>query len=239
MVVRLYWHDIHVDLELSDGIISCDDISTLLELESAVSAIRHAAEERLAEAEAKAQAMLNDVTREVRARLERAEREARAVSKLGYAQGKAQAMAQWMEKAFERQKHVQSSYQEQRDYLAHWVVEAVRTMVQEKDPSSFYAAALVSLDAIADKENSVVLIVHPKDESAAQSVLTSARKRWSKAFSVRLEVDSMLAPRSCRIETLTEFIDASLSVQLQALRHRLNIHGIKQALMADELEVPQ
>lgn len=221
MVVRLYWPNLYVDMELSDGIVSRDEASALLRMDEAVLQVMQAAKAHLAEAEAKAEALLNELDQELQAHYKRAEHNAQAAAKLGYAQGKEQALAHWVAQARERQKQVQLSYQGQREYMAHCVVEAVQTMVQSHTACDFFAAALFSLDAVVEKDNAVVMHVHPHDETAAQEALLQARTRWSDAFSVRLEVDSALAPRSCRIESANEFVDASLDAQLRALRRRL------------------
>lgn len=236
MVVRLHWHDLHVDLELSDGIISSDEAPALLGMDAAVSQVMQAAKTRLVEAEAKAEVLLNEADQEVQAQYERAEQEARAATRLGYAQGKEQALAQWFAQVRERQKQVQLSYQHQREYLAHWVVEAVRAMVKSHPACDFFSAALSSLDVVAEKDNAVVLHVHPSDESAAQEAIVRVRARWSDAFTVRVEADSTLTPRSCRIETATEFVDASLDAQLRALRRRLQTKAFAPELMPAESE---
>jgi type III secretion protein L len=236
MVVRLHWHDLHVDLELNDGIVSRDEAPALLGMDAAVLQVMQAAKVRLAEANAKAEALLKETDQEVQAQYERAEHDARAATRLGYAQGKEQALAQWLAQARKRQKQVQLSYQNQREHLAHWVVEAVRAMVQSHSTCDFFTAALLSLDAVAEKDNAVVLHVHPSDEAAAQEAITHARARWSDGFTVRVEADGALTPRSCRIETATEFVDASLDAQLRALRRRLQTKAFEPLLSQAESE---
>jgi type III secretion protein L len=236
MVVRLHWHDLHVDLELSDGIVSRDEAPALLGMDAAVLQVMQAANTRLAEAETKAEALLNEADQKIQTQYESAEHDARAAARLGYAQGKEQALAQWLAQARERQKQVQLSYQNQREYMAHWVVEAVRAMVQNHPACDFFSAALSSLDAVAEKDNAVVLHVHPSDESAAQEAITHARARWSDAFTVRVEADRALTPRSCRIETATEFVDASLDAQLRALRRRLQTKAFEPVVTPTESE---
>lgn len=221
MVVRLHWHDLHVDLELNEGIVSRDEVPALLGMDAAVVQVMQAAEERRVAAESQAAALLRDADQVVQAQYERAQHDARAAARLGYAQGKAQALAEWFSQAHARQKQIQLSYQNQREYLAHWVVEAVRTMVQNQAALDFFAAALLSLDAVAERDNAVVLHVHPSDAPVVQEAIVCARERWPQAFTVRVECDSVLTPRSCRIETATEFVDASLDTQLRALRRRL------------------
>jgi flagellar biosynthesis/type III secretory pathway protein FliH len=221
MVVRLHWPDLDVDLELSDGIVSRDEAPALLGMDAAVLQVLQEAQTLLTRAQAQAEAWIEEADQEVQAKQKRTAHDARAAAKLGYAQGKEQALAHWLAQALERQKQVQLSYQSQRDYLVHCVVEAVRNMVLCHTAIDFFAAALSSLDAVVEKDNAVVMHVHPQDESAAQEALVHARSRWSSAFSVRVEVDCTLTPRSCRIETATEFVDASLDAQLRALRRRL------------------
>jgi type III secretion protein L len=230
MVVRLHWPDLDVDLELSDGIVSHDEAPALLGMDVAVLQVMQEAQSHLADAQAKAEDMLNEADQEVQAHYKRAAQDARAAARLGYAQGKEQALANWLAQAQERQKQVQLRYQDQRDYWVHCVVEAVRNMVHSHAASDFFAAALSSLDAVVEKDNAVVMHVHPQDESAAQEALVHARTRWSSAFSVRVEVDRTLTPRSCRIETATEFVDASLDAQLRALRRRLQTQVIESVL---------
>ncbi len=238
MVVRLHWHDLHVDLELSDGIISRDEVPALLAMDAAVVQVMQAAKTCLAEAQAKSELLLNETAQKVQAQYESAERDTRAAARLGYAQGKEQALAQWFAQGCERQKQVQLNYQNQREYLAHWVVEAVRAMVQSHPACDFFSAALSSLDATVEKDNAMVLSVHPSDASAAEEAITHVRARWSDAFTVRVEVDGSLTPLSCRIETTTEFVDASLNAQLRALRRHLQTKTFEPMLMPAESEGP-
>jgi type III secretion protein L len=230
MVVRLHWSDLDVDLELSDGIVSRDEAPALIGMDAAVLLVLQEAQSHLAMAQAKAEAMLNEADQKVQTQHKRAAHDARAAARLGHAQGKEQALAQWLAQAHERQKQVQLRYQDQREYMVHCVMEAVRSMVQSHAAIDFFAAALSSLDAVVEKDNAVVMHVHPQDESAAQEALAQARIRWSSAFSVRVEVDNALTPRSCRIETATEFVDASLDAQLRALRRRLQTHVFEPVL---------
>lgn len=236
MVVRLHWHDLPVDLELSDGIVSRDEAPALLGMDSAVLHISQAAKARLAEAEAKAAVLLNETDQAIQAQYEQAEHDARAATRLGYAQGKEQALAQWLAQAGERQKQIQLSYQNQREYLAQWVVEAVRAMVQSQPACDFFSAALSSLDAVVEKDNVIVLHVHPSDEAAAQEALTQTRTRWLGTIMVRVEADRALTPRSCRIETATEFVDASLDTQLRALRRRLQSKAFEPVFTLTDFE---
>lgn len=230
MVVRLHWSDLDVDLELSDGIVSREEASALLGMDAAVLQVMQEAQSHLTKAKAKAEAVLNEADQEVQAKHKRAAHDASAAARLGYAQGKELALSHWLAQAQERQKKVQLSYQSQREYLAQCVVEAVRHMVQSHAVCDFFSAALSSLDDVVEKDNAVVMHVHPEEESAAQEALGHARSRWSSAFSVRIEVDRALTPRSCRIETATEFVDASLDTQLRALRRRLQTHVFEPVL---------
>lgn len=231
MVVRLHWHDLHVNMELSDGFVSWAEAPALLAMDEAVEQVMHAAESRMAEVQANIEAMLHEADQKVHALNERAQRDARSAKRLGYAQGKEQALANWLAEAFERQKQIKLSYQNQREYLAEWVVEAVRMMVQSAATSDFLTAALSTLDSVAEQNNSVVLHVHPNDELAAQEAIGRARTLWPDGFTIRIEVDSVLAPRSSRIETATEFMDASLDVQLRALRRRLRTKAFDPGLL--------
>jgi flagellar biosynthesis/type III secretory pathway protein FliH len=97
---------------------------------------------------------------------------------------------------------------------------------------------LSSLDAVVEKDNVIVLHVHPSDEAAAQEALTQARTRWLGTIMVRVEADRALTPRSCRIETATEFVDASLDTQLRALRRRLQSKAFEPVCTPTDFEGP-
>jgi type III secretion protein L len=223
-------------LELNDGIVPAEEAPALIEMDKAVLQVMQAAQARLAEAQAEAKALLDATEQKMQAQCAHAEQNARAATRLGYAQGKEQALAQWLAQAGERQKQIQLSYQNQREYLAQWVAQAVQTMVQSQETCDFFAAALSSLDAVAEKDNAFVMHVHPSDESAAQEAIKQACTRWSNTRTIRVETDSALAPHSCRMETATEFVDASLDVQLRALRRRVQSNAFETMPTSTESE---
>jgi len=221
---------------MSDGIVTNDMVPTLIRMDEALTQIMQVAKDRLAHAEERASALVHEAQQQAQLKRDAAEQHIRSATRLGYAQGREQALAQWFKDAYGRQKQTQAIYLNQRDYLAQCVVDAVRIMVEGHSTSDFFLAALQSLDAAAQKDNVVLIHVHPDDEPAAKEALMTLQDRWPKSFMIRIEINTELMPRSCQIETATEFYDASLDVLLRSLRRRLKSSDFAPTLTNVDLE---
>ena len=71
--------------------------------------------------------------------------------------------------------------------------------------------------AQAEDAARLTLRLHPADRAAAERALAAAPQPWLAGLAVALEDDASLAPGSCRCESSTGWLDASLEVQLEAV----------------------
>jgi type III secretion protein L len=144
-----------------------------------------------------------------------------SAARRGHDDGSRQALADWHARSRQTGAGSLALHTKLRERLAQLVVLAVERIVSAADPATLYAEALANVDRIVADGSPVRIRVHPDDLAAASAEFARAAQTWGDGGrTVRLQVsaDATLAPGSCLCETDLGAVDASLSLQLAAMR---------------------
>jgi len=111
-----------------------------------------------------------------------------------------------------------------RTMMAEMVVKAVRTMVGQFDMSALFTMALKRIEGLVRDEPFLVVRVAPNCVEMMKEAIASAWSSRETSRPVRVVGDSALAADACVVETPSGTIDASLDVQIDALRDAIRRH---------------
>lgn len=101
------------------------------------------------------------------------------------------------------------------------ILDALTLLVTQVDRQRFYARALEQIKDALRADSGARLCVDPASEAAAKAALSSLQDADGLLMQLRIVVDSTLSAGSCVLESKFGSVDASLSVQLQAIRSAL------------------
>ena len=190
-----------------DDVIPRDALQRLLSLDALET---HAGEQR----ESMRQASESAAT----AVADKARSDAAAVTRLGYAQGRRDALRQWHAEASSQRAAAAARHAELRGRLADMVAQATARLVRGPVLAQYLHEALQALDGLAELESLLTLTVHPEDSATALAAVDALRHRWPDGTVVKIIESDTLARGSCVCESAQGYVDASLSVQLATLR---------------------
>lgn len=202
-----------------------EQLATLVDIDTAWREMRAQGEAELSAAGAQAQALLAD------AEAQAAELEARAAQRYehaageGYEAGLREALADWHARVMRSpDADGLTPQRRQRDRLAQLVALAVEQMVAASDPADLFRRAAATLEQIVADGSPLEVRVHPADLRAATVAFGEAGRSWREvgcAVRLRVQADAALEPGSCQCESDLGAVDASLSLQLAAMREAL------------------
>lgn len=207
---------------VADGVVPRETLARLVSLDEAQRELALRQEAAMRDAQARAQACADQLLDQARAQsaelVARSLREAGAARARGFAQGRAEALDAWHAQAAEHRREALRRHVDQRERLAGMVAQAVTALLDQAGAETFFDAAVAALDGLAEQSRALVLRVHPDDEAAARASVARRGERWPDGTVVKLVADARLRPRDCVCESPRGLVDASLSLQLAALR---------------------
>ncbi|QHJ00010.1 hypothetical protein GT347_19700 [Xylophilus rhododendri] len=171
-----------------------------------------------AEAEAEAEGIRAAARADAQAIAAKAQLDAASVTRLGYAQGRRDALRHWHAEAVQQRQQAAERFGGQRKRLADMVVQATASLLQGPAMASYMEQALQALDTLAEKDLTLSVTVHPDEEPLAREAIEKLRPRWRDNTVVKLIVSDAVAPGSCICESPQGYADGSLSQQLATLR---------------------
>lgn len=137
----------------------------------------------------------------------------------GYNQGLLEAREEWAQRLAAAQAARHLALKDLAPTLVDIVVEGVSVILKNADPQQLMASALTSVEDLIKQARWARLRVHPQQANAARSMLdTFAQQAGSKVDWVSVVADVSVAHDACVFETDIGMADASLSVQLGAIR---------------------
>lgn len=153
--------------------------------------------------------------------LQEAQRQYEQKELLGYRDGVARGQLEYARKAFASALDSASQLRALRQTMADMVVRAVTELADELEPRHLFAAALRRIEALVRDEAFVVLRVAPSQEGALREALAKVWQRDLNAQPVKVVADPSLADTACVAQTPSGEIDASLEIQITALRQAI------------------
>jgi type III secretion protein L len=156
----------------------------------------------------------------------------------GYNQGLLEAQEEWAQRLAAAQAARYLALKDLAPTLVDIVVEGVSVILKNADPQQLMASALASVAGLIKQARWARLRVHPQQADAARSMLdTFAQQAGSKLDWVSVIADASVAPDVCVFETDIGIADASLSVQLGAIRRAVE-SAVAQLVEPVPLDVP-
>jgi type III secretion protein L len=136
-----------------------------------------------------------------------------------YQAGERQAAAQWHERHAEQVSRHAQLMESMNERLAGVVCAAVERIVSAEPRSALFERALKQVQSLTRGAGSLWVRVHPDDLETACAALS----RLMQQSNVQVEVtaDAALSPGGCIFESEMGVLDASLDVQLAAMRQAL------------------
>jgi type III secretion protein L len=196
--------------------------STVVELDQAYLHAQRQRDAMLATAHEQAAAITAQAECEATALREAARLSFESAQADGYQAGREEALADWYRRSAEASKDRRAIQTMLRDRLAELVVVAVEQIVRSEDSSTLFARSACEIDRIADGCAYLSVRVHPDDYAAATREFDRFALEWSergRAIPLTVVADRKMTPGDCICESDLGIVDASLSIQLAAMRN--------------------
>ncbi|MDH6146196.1 MULTISPECIES: type III secretion system stator protein SctL [Paraburkholderia] len=210
---------------VEDGVVRAADLGRVVDIDAALQAMREQREAELAAARAEAQALVEAAEARAAELLAQADQQYESAERDGYEAGLRAALTDWHERvAHAPEADGRTLDQHRRDRLAELVALAVEQMIATSDPADVFRRAAATLEQIVADGSPLDVHVHPADLDAARRAFGDIARGWRDAgCAVRLRVhaDAALDAGSCVCESDLGTVDASLSLQLDAMRAAL------------------
>ena len=209
---------------IAGDVLRREDLATIVDVDAVYVEMRKQCDAALDAARAQAQAIVDDAKARADELRAHAQDEYASASRRGYDDGFTQALTDWHGRAVHAHANAQSLGRRQRDRLAELVALAAEEIVASTDPAALFARAAATVERIAADGSPLDVWVHPSDLATASAAFNEVARGWRDAGrAVRLQVrtDVALAPGTCVCDTDLGIVDASLSLQLAAMRGAL------------------
>jgi type III secretion protein L len=138
----------------------------------------------------------------------------------GYDEGMRRAQREHAAQAY-TQALAAARMESMKDAMADIVVKAVRAIVGEMSTQTLYEAALARIAPLVRDEAFLIVRVAPGRQDEMRDALDRAFAGQSNRQRIRIVEDAQLERHACTVETPSGRIDASLDLQIDALRQAI------------------
>ncbi len=208
-------------LGVSSDVIRAADRHRIVELDAAVQAVCEERDAVLAAARAQAEAIVAEARAIADGVLKDANERAENSEQLGYADGQRKALAEFHASMIARAYGEAESTRRVEARLQAAVMQAVERIVLESDRQALFARVASTLGGVLQSQARLTLRVCPAELDAARAAFARAVEGGLLNATVEVLADDRTQPGDCRCEWDHGVADASLSVQLAALRRAL------------------
>ncbi|ARU25408.1 type III secretion system stator protein SctL [Ralstonia pseudosolanacearum] len=205
-------------LGVSSDVIRAADRHRVVELDAAVQAVYEERDAVLAAARAKAEAIVAQARAVADDLIKDANERAANSEQLGYAEGQRKALAEFHASMIARAYSEAESTRRVEARLQTAVMQAVERIVLESDRQALFARVASTLCGVLQSQARLTLRVCPAELDAARAAFARAVEGGLLNATVEVLADDSTKPGDCRCEWDHGVADASLSVQLAALR---------------------
>jgi type III secretion protein L len=205
-------------LGVGGDVVRREDVAQLLALDAAAQALDARGAALLVEAEQRAAAIVAAAEARAAAIEADAERRTAGSTRLGYAAGHRQGLADAHARMQAGARDGRAALQSMRERLAAIVFAAARKLLTDAPRESLFRRAADLVGAELEQASFLTVTVHPDDAAHVHQVFAGT------AWAVRPAIveDAALAPGSCVCEWDDGVLDAGLPAQLAALRQSLD-----------------
>jgi type III secretion protein L len=210
---------------VADDVIRGEHLAVLLDIDAGYRSMQEQCAAALEAALKQANTLIEEAQAQADALSERAQDEYAGAAQRGYDAGRQQALTDWHERSIRENELGRTIASRNRERLTELVALAVEQIIGETDPQALFARAAMTVERLVADGSPVHVLVHPTDLAAATAAFNEAALGWREAgLAVRLQVraDATLAPGACVCDTDLGAVDASLPLQLAAMRDALS-----------------
>ena len=206
---------------IQTDIVRREELVTLLACDQLEQAVQLQVQERLAQASAQAQSIVQQAQAEAERMRHVARKRFLRSGRLGYAAGQRAAVRDWNRQCIHSLDDAQQRWHAEREHWIEVVVDACSALLHDQDPSALYQRAAHALDRVgALKARGLTVHVaygQGKQARAAFAALTPT------GDSVRIAVceSDAIAPGNCRCEWAGGCLETGLQLELEMLREAL------------------
>jgi type III secretion protein L len=150
-----------------------------------------------------------------------------------YRQGNLLAVTEWHEQQLIAAKSKADKALQLHEKLADVVTTAVERIVQGEGRAALFKRALKSVQSLASGLTAITLRVNAIDENDATASIADLLHTHRPHQQMNVVVDSSLAPGSCIFESEAGVLDASLQIQLDALRAAMS-RAVRQTIECEQ-----
>lgn len=217
---------------IDDGIVRRADFAALMETcelaERAATLLTQAAEEAVA--------IMGEATQNARQTLQIAEREGEKLKAEAFSQGLRDAAARWAEdmthKAFEAHQSVQRASER----LAELVSLAAQRVIEVEDKDGLYRRALRTVSHLAKDSKTLVLHIGADDIDYARSAVAGIAAEMGIEVPLEVKIDGRLTAGGCVLESDFGVIDASMGLQLEAVKQAISKAARSALIKSEQLQ---
>lgn len=206
-----------LDVGVGDGIIRSEDYAVLTECFSLFAQ----AMQRVAEAKAEAQSIVAQAKEEAQSIVETTRRQAAQIRAEARERGLREASEQWAAKAAENAFDANRSAQRASERLAELVSLATQRVIELEDKEGLYRRALRTVRSLAADSKTLTLHVGSEDAENARKVVSQLAEQMGIPIPLEIKVDNRLRSGGCVLESDQGVIDASMGLQIQAVRQAI------------------
>lgn len=203
-----------LEVGLSDGIVRRDDFAALAD----VCELTRLAAARLAEASAQAAQIVDGALAQAEREIAQARDQSERIRAEAHARGLREAAERWAEEMAEKAFEAHHGIQRASERLAELVSLAAQRVIEVEDKDGLYRRALRSVRSLTGDSKTLTLHIGIEDAEYARSVVDQLAQEIGIPVPLEIKVDNRLVAGGCVLESDYGVIDASLGLQIQAVK---------------------
>ncbi|WP_426400615.1 type III secretion system stator protein SctL [Ralstonia sp. R-29] len=209
-------------LGVGSDVIRAEDYRHVADLDAAWQSVQAARDAALADARAQADAIVAQAQATADEMLRQADQRAQRSAKLGYAAGQRRALEDFHASMAARAYEDAEATRREEDRLATTVMQAVEHVVLETDRQALFARVAATLGRVLQSQSRLTVRVCADEIDAARAAFAKAVQTGTLSAAFEVLADDRAEPGHCQCEWDHGVADASLRVQLAALRQALS-----------------
>lgn len=209
-------------LGVGSDVIRAEDYRHVVDLDAAWQAVQAARDAAVADAHAQAEAIVAEARATADEILRQADQRAQRSAKLGYAAGQRRALEDFHASMAARAHDDAEATRREEDRLATTVMQAVEQVVLETDRQALFARVAATLGRVLQSQSRLTVRVCADEIDAARAAFAKAVQTGTLNAAFEVLADDRAEPGHCQCEWDHGVADASLRVQLAALRQALS-----------------
>jgi type III secretion protein L len=211
-----------LDAGFEHGVIPKEDFAQLCSMAEAARAFEREAAVMVSMAEAQAQQILAQAVAESRKTQDDAERLRAAGFERGYDSGARSAAEKWASSAIGAAQSDRDAMERKTERMAQLVTEAVKLIVESEDSTGLYKRALRTVVKSVGNVSNLTLRVSEGEQECARRAIDEIVTQLNCQTPIDVVADRRISIGGCVFEYDQGSIDASLDVQLEAIRRAVS-----------------